>query len=157
PDASVVGRRQCARAPFRTPRVEPSVNRLGRVLPFPFMRQALACPGSIGTGVFHRDPGHRLVCPAIRITSALPVPQEVMVIRWMVASRFQKSLELSVCNRRAINIEAANMQAMTMRPSWSWLPGILNVYTGVVATFNFNATYLETEVGLGNADHSRGS
>ena len=49
------------------PGVCAAVGALGRVLPFPFVRQALAGPGGIGASVFERNPGDRLVFPAGRV------------------------------------------------------------------------------------------
>src|SRR6202022_743606 len=43
--------------PVVAPRIQPAIGALRGVLPFPFMREALAGPLRIGAGIFERDPG----------------------------------------------------------------------------------------------------
>src|ERR1700728_3143109 len=60
-----------------SPRIAAGIVALRRVLPLPLVWQAFSGPPCILPRVFKRDPGHRLVAPALGIDPSLPIPEEV--------------------------------------------------------------------------------
>src|SRR5208282_4395048 len=82
--------------PLISPRIKPAVGARGGVLPFPFVRQALASPGGVRARILQRNPGDRFVRPTLRVGSILPVAQEIQIVGWAIVRRIQKLLELSV-------------------------------------------------------------
>src|SRR2546425_3970792 len=68
--------------PLLSPGIKASVISLGRILPLPFVREPLARPAGIGARIFERYPGNRIVRPAVRKATILPILQEAVILPW---------------------------------------------------------------------------
>src|SRR2546425_581048 len=68
------------RLPFVAPGIEAAIGPLRGVLPFPLVRKSLTRPSRVGARIFERDPGYRLIAPALREAPVLPLAKEVMII-----------------------------------------------------------------------------
>src|ERR1700729_3993756 len=71
--------------PAISPWIDPRrIATLRRILPLPLMREPLAGPLGIGPSIFERDPGYRLVSPALRKGAVSPVAEKVQTVGWLV-------------------------------------------------------------------------
>ena len=100
--APLVRGRDSGRIPVLTPRVGASVGSLRRVLPFPFVRQALSRPCRVSASILERNPSHRFLTPALRVSSVFPVAQKIVVVLRMVFHSINELLKLGVGHRVAI-------------------------------------------------------
>src|SRR6267378_2860416 len=140
--------------PIVAPRVEARIGGLRGVLPFPFVREALAGPGSVGASIFERDPGDGFRVPAGGEISFRPVAQEIVIVGGVIVRGVEELFELRVGDGCAVDVVAVEMEAVKMRAARRIFPGILDVNAGIVAAFDFDAADGEVEVGLGNLQHA---
>jgi len=111
---ALVGRGNRLCLPGISPGIGSAICTLSSVLPFPFVRQTLASPGSIGASVFDRDPRHGLVVPAVGILSILPVTQEVQVVQRTIGAASTNFLNC------ALVTGYLSIQNDLMCMGWSW-------------------------------------
>ena len=96
-----------------------------------------------------------LFAPAVRVRSVRPVTQKIVVVGGVIFLRIEEFFELGVRYRRAIQVERFHVHALAVRAARSVFPGVLNIYAGVVAAFDFFAADYEIVIAFGDADHSR--
>src|ERR1035438_789778 len=92
--AAVLGRGHAGVAGGVAPRIHTVVGTLRGVLPFPFVRQALAGPTGVGARVFQRHPGHRLVAPSGGKVPVRPIAQEIMIVDGTIVGGGEECREL---------------------------------------------------------------
>jgi len=154
--ASVGGRNVCG-VPIVAPGVEARIGGLRGVLPFPFVREALAGPGGVGTSIFERHPGDGFRVPAGGEIPFRPITQEIVILGGVIVRGVEKLLELRIGDGRTVDVIGVEMQAMKMRAAGGIFPGILDVDAGIVATFNFDAADGKIEIAFGDFNHAGGS
>src|SRR5208282_2750800 len=98
--------------------------------------------------ILDRNPGYGLILPPFRIAAIFPCTQEIVIVVWMIVRSVEKSLELGIGHGCAINIETVNVHSMPMKTPRRIFPRILNIYPGIIAAFDFNATNLKVVVTL---------
>ena len=109
-----VGGRNVRGVPIVAPRVEPRIGGLRGVLPFPFVREALAGPGGVGASIFERDPGDGFRVPAGGEISFRPVAQEIVIVGGVIVRGVEELFELRVGDGRAVNVIGTKMETLKM-------------------------------------------
>src|ERR1017187_653138 len=82
----------------------PAIVALCRILPFPFMRKALACPLCILASVLDRNPSYWFVGRPFGECTALPVFKEIEIVLGMVLRRIQKGFEFGIGDRILVDV-----------------------------------------------------
>src|SRR6202140_5637311 len=127
-----IHRRKILRVQFLSPRKRAPIGRLRRILPLPFMREALMFPRGVSAGILYRDPRYGLVIPTRRIVAILPGSQKVVIVLRAITRRVQEFLKLSVSHRRPIDIKTVHVHSMAMEPASAGLPWILHIGPRIV-------------------------
>src|ERR1022692_4149375 len=125
--AALVWRGNRALVPRVAPRIQPPIRAFGRVLPFPLVRQPLACPGGVSPRVFYRHPGDRLIRPTIRVRFVAPVLQEVVSVFRMILRGVQKLLEVRISHRITVDVDRFHRERMVVAAAGRVFPRILHV------------------------------
>src|ERR1022692_3848371 len=76
--------------PLISPRIDSLIRPLRRILPLPFVRQPFTSPLRIGARIFERHPRYWLVLPTRLRPAILPIAQEIVIVRGLVAGVFYK-------------------------------------------------------------------
>src|SRR5229473_3295242 len=139
------------------PGIHPSVVALGCILPLPFMGKPLAGPGGIRPCVLERDPSYGLAGPSVRVAAILPILQEIVVVRGMVARGVDEFLEFRIGHRIAIHIERLDRHDGLVVPPRRVLPRVLYIDADFVRSLNLDARDLEVEIRREHFLHPGGS
>src|SRR6202000_550971 len=154
---SAIGSRNCIRLPGVAPWIVAAIIALRCILPFPFMREPLADPCSIGTSVFQRYPRYRLVCPAFRIGALLPITEKIVIVFWMVGRGIHDLLALSIGDWITVHVEGRYLHGVSVIAAWRVLPRILHVDSVPIAALDLDTGHLEVEGTAWNCNHPLGS
>ncbi len=150
-----IGGRNGAMVPIVAPRIGPAVGALGRILPFPFVRQAFSGPLGVGARVFDRYPGDRLFRPAFGIGTVPPVLQKIMIVARMVVRGIEKLLEVGIGDWIFVDEERFDWACLRMMPACLVFPGILHIHADVVIAFDLDSGDSKLKVAARNAHHAR--
>mmetsp|Transcript_41611 Transcript_41611/g.97739 ORF Transcript_41611/g.97739 Transcript_41611/m.97739 type:complete len:204 (-) Transcript_41611:9310-9921(-) len=129
--------------PIHAPWVAPAIVALRGILPFPLMRQALAGPAAIGTGIFQTHPHHRSLQVLRGRLPARPVRQPVVPIRRPVARGLHEAREVLIGHRVLVDMKALDDHAVHMLAPRHRLPGVLHIQPRAVLALDLQAGHAE--------------